>query len=478
MLNNSRRTFLGKLLKGAAISTTVPSGLAAADPWHLQIAQRAKALDTRKKLQVLIPNGSGPNINAAVTQFTRLSGVQCVIEEVAVDAINVELILRAAAGETSVDLALPATFGLTDLVQANAIMALDDLALRYEPAGFSDDFLYRSGDHYLDKLYGYQTDGDAYLLFYNKRMLEDADEQQAFEKVTGRELKPAESWEELDQMMAFFHRPAQNQFGGSLFRNPAYLVWEWWARFHAKGYLPFTNEMRANINNDAGVSALEELIRATDSLTIGSRSNGLFDNWADFARGNVFCNIGWGGTQKFLRANATMRDNLVHTPLPGPKRQGEATSLGYFNWGWSYAVSAGSQQTELAYLLALFCSTPAISTLAVRADGFFDPYQTLHYEDDGIKQAYGESFLTAHRQSLNVCIPDLYLSGQSNYLDILRQQILHTVNGEQTAQESMDICAQRWSHVTRRLGESSQKKQWEQLQKNYPDSFFDALQGQ
>ena len=473
-MTNPRRRFVKALVAGAMAPTGTLPLLQAAEitPWHEQFAKEANLLADGQTLRLLIPNGSAANVKIATDEFTRLSGVNCQIEEVAVDDINVELILRKASGDNSIDVALPATFGLVDLVQAKAVLALDTLAEQYEPEGFSDGYLYRAGDDYKGQLFGYQTDGDAYLLFYNKMLMEDVTENSAYRKLTGSPLAPATSWEELDRMMAFFHRPSQNLYGGSLFRNPGYLVWEWWARFHAKGYLPFTQDMQANINNAAGVEALEQLIAASDSLTPGSRSNGLFENWADFARGNVFCNIGWGGTQKYLMSQQNMRDNLIHSALPGPMTDGRQTSMGYFNWGWNYTVSSQSAHPELAYLLALFCVSPAISTKSVgEADGFFDPFRDIHYEDPMIEEVYGASFLNAHRESLVTSIPDLYISGQSNYLDVLRQQILAALNGELTAQQALNICAREWSHITRRLGRENQVAQWQALADLYPASF-------
>jgi len=477
---NSRRTFVKALLAG----TITPAGAASfaqakdSTPLHEQIARQARALANGQPLRLLIPNGSAANVKIATNEFTRLSGVRCLIEEVAVDDINIELILRIASGDGSIDVAIPATFGLADLVQANAILPLDALAEKYQPEGFSDDYLYRTGDYYQGHLNGYQTDGDAYLLFYNKKLMEDPAENEAYRELTGGALAPATSWEELDQMMAFFHRPTQNLFGGSLFRKPGYLVWEWWARFHAKGYLPFSQDMQVNINNPAGIEALEQLVAASDSLTPGARSNGLFDNWADFASGNVFCNIGWGGTQKYLMSEQNMRENLIHSALPGPLIDGKPSSIGYFNWGWNYTVSTQSAHPELAYLLTLFCASPVISTRSVgEANGFFDPFRGIHYEDPKINAVYGRSFLKAHRESLINSIPDLYISGQSNYQDVLRQKILATLNGEFTAEEALNKCAQEWSHITRRLGRDNQTAQWQALSSRYPQRFLSVAAG-
>ncbi len=470
-MNPSRRQFIQLLSTGMLAGTL--SNLHARDTqdWYQNITRRVSELGDQGPLRLLIPQGSGPCVRAGTDAFTSMTGVECIIREVPVDEINVELVLQAHNKDSTVDVALPATFGLPDLVEARAIMALDELADKYQPSGFSDGYLYRKGDHYRDHLYGYQTDGDAYLLFYNKRMLEDPAEQTAFEQEHGRPLGIATSWQELDEMMAFFHRPAEKQYGGCLFRNAGYLVWEWWARFHAKGYYPLQDDMTPNINNAAGIEALQELIAASRWQSPNSRTNGLFENWDDFAQDNVFCNIGWGGTQKHMMSLPSMRDNLVHSPLPGIAGDDSKQGMGYFNWGWNYTVSAQSTRSELAYLLTIFCTSPTISTLAVRQpSGFFDPFREAHYEDSEVQSVYGQSFLDAHRQSLANCLPDFYISGQGSYLDALRQQILAAFSGEVDAARALDICTQRWNHVTRRLGARQQSAEWSSLKSAYPEA--------
>ncbi|MBX2884001.1 MAG: extracellular solute-binding protein [Granulosicoccus sp.] len=475
---NFRRRLLGKLLAGYAIApATIANSIAqSSNKWHVEIANAARQSRETGPVQLLIPDGSQANIVAATELFTQLSGVRCQISEVPVDEINVEMMLQASSEHSSFDVALPATFGLPDLVEAGTIYPLDEFAERFEPAEFSSGQLYRQGDFYQGHLYGYQTDGDAYVLFYNKQMLEDPNERAAYEQTTGMPLQVASNWQELDQMMKFFHRPEQNIFGGCLFRNPGYLAWEWWARLHAKGILPLADDMRPLVDTDQGIEALRELIAATEYQTPESLTNGLFENWEDFSQGKAFCNIGWGGTQKYLMSQAAMRDNLIHTPLPGFDSKSDQTTMGYFNWGWNYTVSSKSARKELAYLLALFCVSPVASTLAVREQaGYFDPFHESHYSDAEIQNTYGKSFLSAHRDSMGQCIPDFYLRGQGKYMDALREQIVLALQGEISPEAAMKTCAKRWNHITRRLGIEIQREQWLALKSSYPRSFASAL---
>ncbi|MDD9927844.1 MAG: extracellular solute-binding protein, partial [Rhodospirillaceae bacterium] len=422
-------------------------------------------------------SGEGANVKPVADLFTERTGVQFRLNETPVDEINSQMIIDSVSGGGTFDLALPATFGVPDLVAAGALKNLDGFAKKYEPRGFQDDALFSLGDYYKGSLYGYQTDGDTYLMFYKKDCLESADEQKRFADKYGFPLKLPRTWRELDAQMAFFHRPDKDMFGGALFRTPTYIAWEFWIRFHAKGYWPFDTALNPQINNDAGVEALEELIAASSSLYDKARTNGLFDNWKAFAAGNIYCNIGWGGTQKFLNSDKSkIRGNLLYAPTPGGTVDGKLIKTPYFNWGWNYTVSSTSAEAEIAYLFALFACSPEMSTKAVReASGFFDPFRSAHYEDPDIRNTYTPEFLSAHKESMAESIPDLYLPGQGEYFSALRENLVRADSGQQSAKRALDLTAQQWEQTTRRLGRKAQAEQWAFLRNSYPETTRLAL---
>jgi multiple sugar transport system substrate-binding protein len=133
--------------------------------------------------------------------------------------INQKVLLEAVSKTGSFDISLPATFGMPDLAESGILVNLDQYAAKYEPEDFQQDALYSIGDYYKGNLYGYQTDGDTYVMFYLQDWLDNADENKAFADKNGYELKVPDTWEELDAMMAHFHRPDEGMFGGALFRT-------------------------------------------------------------------------------------------------------------------------------------------------------------------------------------------------------------------------------------------------------------------
>lgn len=481
MSPNIRRRRILAGIAGLVTASTVPTIRHASASQDLleRIAADAKRVSAGKTqtLRLLIPEGCYDNVQPIITTFMDKTGIKVETVETLVDDINTQLLLDSMSGESNYDLALPATFGLPDLVSSRAIIPLTQFAKRYEPTGYRDDILYKIGDSFDDELYGFQTDGDAYVMFYHQELLESSEEQARYADQFGYALAIPDTWQELDQQMAFFNRPDENLHGGLLFRSAGYLAWEWWVRFHAKGYWPLSESLVPQIDSSAGVEALEEMIRATDHLAPGVRKLGLFENWERYSRGDVYCNIGWGGTQKYLNSDKSdMKNRLKYGPTPGGIVDDELLLTPYFNWGWNYVVTVNTQTPELAYLFALFASTPEMSTASVReADGFFDPFRPEHYLDDGIKNAYSSEFLEVHEKSLKSAIPDLYLTGQSQYFTALSDGLQNALIGKTGPALALKRVADQWNLITERSGKDAQKSRWINLRNKYPENVRNRL---
>lgn len=421
-------------------------------------------------LRLLLPNGSGANLGPVIAAFTERTGVTVESIEVPLDEVVNTLILDNVLDQRRFDVALPATFALPDLVSAGTLLRLDGYVTAHEPEGFRDGVLYPIGDTFDGEIYGFQTDGDAYLMFYHADMMSSAAQQERYAERFGQRLEIPRTWEELDRQMAFFHAPDDGVFGGLLFRVPQFLAWEWWGRFHAKGIWPMAPDLTPQIDGEAGVTVLEEMIRATESLAPGHASIGLFENWERYAQGDIYANIGWGGTQKYLnQPKSAMQGRMVFGPTPGGQIGQGPLAVPYFNWGWNFVVSATSDQPELAYLFSLFAASPRMSTLAVRQiDGFFDPFRAEHYKDKKIVEAYSAPFLKVHREAMRNAIPDLYLKGHSEYFSALAKGLDAAVTGAMQPEAALQGVAQKWELISGKAGHAHQVLRWRNLREKYP----------
>lgn len=441
-----------------------------------RVARAARAVAARLSpdgdpvpLRLVHPEGCEANLAPVVARFRKEAGVPVELQPTALDDIGTYLLQASLADADTWDIGLPATFVLPDLVAADCLCDLTGFAEQHESELLRNGMLYAAGDWDRDRRFGYQTDGDAYLLFYHRGLLESAEASAAFERQTGRALAPAKSWRELDEMMGFFARAANGGRTSTLFRTLDYTVWEWIARFSAKGRWLLDAELEPVVDSAEGVAALEELIAASASQYPQATQNGLFDNWRAFKTGRHFCNLGWGGTQKALRAaDSRMRDQVLVAPLPGADDPSGPASIGYFNWGWDYVVARRSPRAELAYLFCLFAVCPGPSVEGVRGDGFFDPFRTEHYDDPAIQATYGRQFLEVHRDSLRGAMPDLYLRSQSEYLNALRSGIGRAMAGEVTPKVAMGVVADSWRRIHERVGRDEQRSRWASVRTRFP----------
>jgi len=484
--NRKRRRFLQAGAAATAAFAVAPGAFnrearaaGALENVHNDAAAAAKKLAGGRPvtLKILEPSGSLGNVKPVAERFTAATGINVEFIEVPLGEINQKVLLEAVSKSGAFDIALPATFGIPDLVEAGILVNLDQYAQKYEPAGFGDDSLYATGDFYKGSRYGYQTDGDTYLAFYRKDWLADKEENKRFSDKHGRPLAVPETWEEFDALLAHFHRPDQGKFGGALFRTQYFIAWEFWSRYHAKGFYPFDGDLNPQINNEAGIKALEELVAASKHLYPGARTNGLFENFEAYGQGDKFANVGWGGTQKYLNGpKSKVAGKLAFGPLPGGKVNNKLLKTPYFNWGWNYVVTTTSKEPEIAYLFTLYATSPVLSTIAVRdAGGYFDPFREAHYKDPEIIKVYTPEFLKAHHASLKDSIPDLYLKGQGEYFDELRVNLTAADVGKKTPKQALDDTAAAWQRITRRLGKRSQVVQWQFLKSIYPDDVRTAL---
>lgn len=423
-------------------------------------------------LSVLCPRGSEKNLAPISKAFTEMTGVEIRLRTIAPESLTTQIALEVIAGESLFDVALPATYGLPDLASSDVLLPLDPYVRQYEPDGFREGTMYRLGDQFDQKTYGFQADGDAYLMFYHKDMLENPDETARYEDRFGVPLRIPTTWEILDQQMAWFHRPNEGKWGGLLLRSSGYLGWEWWTRFHAYGMWPFSEEMNSQIATDEGIAALEDMIRSNDHLHPDASNLQFTNNWDEFAKGKTYCNIGWGGAQKVYNVKGSaLRGHLRYGPTPGGAIgvDGATVPVPYFNWGWSYVVNRASARPRVGYLFSLFASSPEMSTRAVReVGGFFDPNRQEHYDDPVIQDVYSKPFLDVHKASLQQAIPDLYLMGQAEYFRVLNEALYEAMYGDITPKRALTRASQLWEMITSRTGRAQQVVRWKQLRRQYP----------
>ena len=430
-------------------------------------------------LKILYPQGCLANLQPVIQRFEELSGVKTELIEAGFANISNTMMKTSVISnkKDAFDIAIPGTFSIPDLVEAGVLANLDQLVEKFGiPSG--EQSLYRQGDDYLGSLYGMQSSGDAYLMFLRKSWLENPVNQKRYEDTYGYKLAIPRHWDELDRQMQFFTDPDNGKYGGCMFRSEPYLHWEYWVRLHGQGSYPFNRMMEPLINNDAGVKALVQMKQTTPYLHPSVKSNGPYENFSTFAEGNCYANFSWGGGQKFFNSSTSaIKDDLIYAQLPGINLNGGIT-IPYFNWGWSYVLAANSQNQELAFLFMLLATSPDESSKGIAApDGFFDPFLKEHFNYKPLEAVYSRAYLDALESGLSKAMPDLYMSGYTQYFAALRSGLYATIYQNVPEQLSLNAVAEKWRETTMSHDIDSQISQWLQLQSKYPEQLKAVLKG-
>lgn len=473
----SRRTFVGGAMAAAAAPT---SSLAMAKDTHLKIADHARGLPAPElgEIRVLIPSGSDANVAPIAKSFRELTGIPVRLIQAPVRDVAATLLLNQMLATNEYDIALPATYDLPDLAKAGAIRSLDPFRAARDAYYQEDGLLYSEGDRIDGQVYGYQTDGDAYIMFYNRRFFEDRALSDAYTNRFGVPFAPPGDWETLDDQILFISGQNDGRKGALLPRATGYVEWEWWLRLHAKGIWPLSPDLRPQIAGEEGVSVLEDMLRVSPALREERGGlNALFLIWEDYERGHTYATMSWGGSQKFhMRPGGPLANDIVHTRIPGGRGADTPDTLPYFNWGWNYTVTNSSKDPELAHAFCLFAVSEEMSRQAVRqVDGFFDPFREEHYADPTIQSIYGKPFLKVHRVTMENAMPDFYVTERAAYFSSLANWIGIALNGNTSPGEAMARVADAWDAIGNSGDTALKRAQWQRLRAKYPREIAERL---
>ena len=123
---------------------------------------------------------------------------------------------------------------------------------------YKDPVIKRDG-----KTYALMYDGDMLQVAYRKDLFDDPTEQKNFKAKYGWDLAPAANWDQFMQISEFFTRPP-NLYGTAFYAARGF-CYAWFINiFAGLGGRWFSDDMKPGINSDAGVKALETLVKMKD----------------------------------------------------------------------------------------------------------------------------------------------------------------------------------------------------------------------
>ncbi len=428
-------------------------------------------------LQSLDPlNFSGP-------KWEELTGIKVKVIEVPTAEMFTKILQEHRAGTGAYDALNVIPSWMPDLVNAGALLQLDDLVDKYEYRSELDTIAptYRDNQMKVDgKIYGFPDDGDLFVLYYRKDLFEDPDNMAAFKEKYGYDLAAPQTWEQYAQIGQFFtDKYAPDTYGAGQFRQAAYGIWLFEERFRVLGGKFFDPEtMRATINSDVGVAAFEGMRTDNTFMPPGVETWGFVEALSAFLAGDIAMTISWPPFGRWAAGYGTDEEALSWVP-----KTTIADKVGYalppgghpqLAAGFSLSVASGSKNQEAAYLFIQWLNSEETSLQRVQLPyALRDPFRESHFTDPEYLSRWKDApeYLKTLRAGADTGLLDLSVLQIDKYEEALRQATTRLWAGEDV-QTILDDTAATWDALTDRIGVDRQKAayaDWASKPNAYPN---------
>ncbi len=333
----------------------------------------------------------------------------------------------------------------------------------------------------------YPIDGDRHYLKYRRDVLENADLKKKFKDKTGRELQVPATWEEYDEIAAFFNGwdwdgDGEKNYGSAevvkrddlMFSAFISRVAGYAKHPDVKGGFFFDLEtMTPLVNSPGWVRGLEMFIKAQRFMPPGGNNFGLGDEIFSFGGGQTLFSYSWDDA--FIQAmekKSRIRNKVMAAPLPGShevwnRKTGKwdhfdtPNRAPYITWGWTSAVAASSKNKDMAFDYLCFFSNQANTPHDLQIGRFgVNPYRSNHFDpafwteklgwDAKVADSYVKT-LSGMDDSKNRVF-DLRVPGVGQFMSSLAAGVSEAMAGQKTAQEALDGVAREWSRIVERIG--------------------------
>jgi multiple sugar transport system substrate-binding protein len=284
-------------------------------------------------------------VQEVVPQFTEATGIEVDIEVVNYAEMHAKLVPQLVAPEGSYDVIVVDFYWVGEFIKAGWLQPLDD---RIAESGF-DTSVYVP---VLFDLVG-QVDGTTYMLpFYNyamgltyrKDLLEDPENQAAFEARYGMPLRVPETWEEYKNQVAFFTDREAGFYGVvNQGLRPDPIAMEWSNYLFANGGQFHDENWNPTLTTPEAVQALEDYkMMISEYGPVGAASFGFDEAFNVAAQGQAYSYL----TYNMFR---TAYDDPEISAVVGKMELAPVPNGGLNGaWGWAIPVSSPDPDAAMA----------------------------------------------------------------------------------------------------------------------------------
>lgn len=316
---------------------------------------------------------------------------------------------------------------------------------------------------YNGKYVGLPTDGDVFIFYYRKDLMNDPKNKAGFKKKYGRPLTLPKTYDEYNQLLEFFTRPDENLYGAVEWRVKGVTYWWFWQRLWSAGGTYFDKNMKAAINSPAGVKALTALKAINKYMPPDVLSYGYTETVAAMTGGTTFSNITWPAAGKNVSDPKTSKTvgKWGYTTVPGYLVKGKPNPRTMSAPGYGLVVNSHSKKNkEAAYLWAQWYTSPENLILADRnPSGNTDVVEKSVFRNPAMRKIFPGAgpYLDAQEANLKQAVPDPIIPGYTEYTQALEIEISNFMTGKKSAKQALDAAAKQWDKITDSFGREQQK---------------------
>lgn len=451
----------------------------------------AKGIPKGTEIPWMAPSGLVAVVDLVAPEWEKLTGTKAVAISFPAGEVMDKAMLEAVSKTGTYCGYLMRPYMLGELVEADALVELDDWYKIYDPdplgmpLGFAYP-LFRQYAEYRGRLYSLPLDGDEWISYYRKDLLEDPKEQEAFEKEYGYPLKAPETMDEYRDTCEFFNRPP-DLYGNNECRYMSDGFKNFYWRLANKKFpsLPiFDDDMHPTINSPEGIKAAEQFLEMVNYIDPAILGFAYGEHCAYFADGKAFAATSYPSFGKFASAEgAVTRGKVVFSHPPGEWVDSPAGKV--LNrrtiqaGGWTVMISAYYEYPELAYLFAQFLTSPEwIIPCSISPGSWCDPIrynQIGPLADPRQYTGHPKEEVDALWYAAMTAIPILCIRKALEYHRI----VMETTHGAQSrvlageditsvAREIVEHMDTELEKVTEREGRSEQIESWRWHKTTYP----------
>ena len=423
-----------------------------------------------------------------VALFEEETGIKIEFVETEPASEYQENLRNASTQNGSFDIVTSAIEEIGDFAEAGLLLPLDEYVSKYQPSWTDPEFGFAGGEttvnlfsNYKGQTYVVAFDNDTQPYFYRSDLLENPDEQAAFEDEYGRPLEFPLTWEHHDEVAAFFTRPDADVplYGDVGTLAPFWCAVNWNQRFVSAAnpnMLYFNEDGSANVNNEAGVRAFDELLKSLDHHGPGALEKDWLAQYQLMGAGNGFMGGSFPNETKLVPGNpdldtAGVGEFIKSDVTPGREVDGALIRRPVIFYNICYGVNAFADPArhEAAYLFLQWAGGARVYTwLTFNPGGYQDPHHVFTFEDPYTAQSYKPQPLGQFANIVPRTAPPITIKGGGAYRDSLSEEIQKVLTKQQSPEQAAAALQDRWDKITDEQGVELQVEALQTLNASFP----------